>query len=222
MSSQLQSHDVIPDVLPSGTQLSQTLVVKWPKTTLDNPGAELDREETQSTPTLWIESGHEEQQDGLVLIMTDPDLMTSNDSTFGQVRHWFATKVSVGNDGALNIPDNGVLSPYVGPAPLPNYVTQRKHRYVFILCRPKVANQQQSSITEQDLKVSQHKYSGAFEGKQDLQDLKDRWGFNAADFIKSKELEVVAATFMLVGGNVNSAADNLKMTAEGVKNKVCS
>jgi hypothetical protein len=50
------------------------------------------------------------------------DLMARNDSSFGQVRHWLATNVSVGEDGRLNIPYKANVSPYVGPAPLPNYM----------------------------------------------------------------------------------------------------
>ena len=47
--------------------------------------------------------------------------MARNDEEFGQVRHWLATGVSVNDAGQLNIPENS-FSPYVGPAPLPNYM----------------------------------------------------------------------------------------------------
>lgn len=49
------------------------------------------------------------------------DLMSDNDTTFGQVRHWLAVNVSVGEDGILTVRDDA-LSPYIGPAPLPNYM----------------------------------------------------------------------------------------------------
>jgi hypothetical protein len=50
----LIEHKVITDVLPGDLDLNYDLTVKWPSTTLDNAGAELDREETQSEPTLHL------------------------------------------------------------------------------------------------------------------------------------------------------------------------
>jgi hypothetical protein len=48
--------------------------------------------------------------------------MSSNDQTFGQIRHWLALNVSIGDDGQVNIPKTSEVSPYIGPAPLPNYM----------------------------------------------------------------------------------------------------
>jgi hypothetical protein len=59
-----------------------------------------------------------------------------------------------------------------------------------------------------------------FEGTQATQDLKDRWGFNAQRLIETKNLEVVAATYMLVGGTLKSTVDNVAMTAQAGLNKV--
>jgi hypothetical protein len=50
----LQSGDVIPHVLAHGTSFSSSLTVVWPNTTLDTPGKELDREDTQPEPTLYV------------------------------------------------------------------------------------------------------------------------------------------------------------------------
>lgn len=45
---------VITDVLPGNIELSYDLLVKWPNTTLDAAGAELDYEDTQPQPTLRL------------------------------------------------------------------------------------------------------------------------------------------------------------------------
>jgi hypothetical protein len=50
----LIEHKVITDVLPGNLNLSYDLTVKWPNTTLDKPGEELDREETQPEPTIYL------------------------------------------------------------------------------------------------------------------------------------------------------------------------
>jgi hypothetical protein len=76
------------------------------------------------------------------------------------------------------------------------------------------------TVSAEDFQVLQKDYSAAFEGPQDLQDLKDRWGFNAQKFLDSKQLEPVAVNFMLVGGTLKSTADNIAMTAQASVNKV--
>jgi phosphatidylethanolamine-binding protein (PEBP) family uncharacterized protein len=63
------------------------------------------------------------------------DLMMNNDTYFGQVRHWLVTNLSTSANGALIKSEGDDVSPYVGPAPLPNYLYERPHRYVFILAR---------------------------------------------------------------------------------------
>jgi hypothetical protein len=54
LATQLRKQKVIPDVLSESTSLPNTLVVKWPSVTLDEPGTELDREATQPQPTFQI------------------------------------------------------------------------------------------------------------------------------------------------------------------------
>jgi hypothetical protein len=46
----------------------------------------------------------------------------SDDTYFGQVRHWLVTDVSTDSDGTLKIDQGKEISSYVGPAPLPNYL----------------------------------------------------------------------------------------------------
>lgn len=150
--------------------------------------------------------------------------MADNDQNFGQVRHWLSTNVAVKSDGALVIQSgtSNDISPYIGPAPLPNYISYRRHRYVFILARPASGGLGEFSVSAEDLQKLQEPYKAAFKGaqKEDVQDLKDRWGFNAQKFLQLKDLKVEAATFMLVGGTLKSAAANMAMTGQAVAHKV--
>jgi hypothetical protein len=50
----LVEHRVITDVLPGAVDLSYSLTLKWPNATLETPGQELDREVTQSEPTVYL------------------------------------------------------------------------------------------------------------------------------------------------------------------------
>lgn len=110
------------------------------------------------------------------------------------------------------------VSPYIGPAPLPNYISERPHRYVFILSRPTTASR--INVDPDELRKLQKDYSAAFEGPQEHQDLKDRWGFNAQKFMDQNKLKPEAVTYMLVGGTMKSAVDNIALTAQAVANKV--
>lgn len=51
----LSEHKVVPDVLPDDLDLSYSLTLKWPNATLDTPAVELDREETQPEPKLYLD-----------------------------------------------------------------------------------------------------------------------------------------------------------------------
>lgn len=124
VADQLHKDNVIPDVLPEGTTLSHDLVINWPPhASLDTPGKELGRQETQSEPSVHVNPAPQEKRDDYVLIMTDPDLMSTNDTKFGQVRHWLATGLSIKENGEAVIPSDANVSPYVGPAPLPKYLS---------------------------------------------------------------------------------------------------
>lgn len=141
----------------------------------------------------------------------------SDDTYFGQVRHWLVSNISTGSDGSLNIAQGTEISPYVGPAPLPNYLYSRPHRYVFILA----SSSDRVEITSKDLQELQQAYVAAIAGKQgEVQDLKDRWGFNAQKLIEKKGLKVEAANFMRVQGTLKSAAANAGMMGQAAVNKV--
>jgi len=217
-TASLQKDNVIPDVLPQSTSPSYDLTVKWPSATLSSAGKELGREDTQPEPTLHLSPTPQDTSTKYTLIMTDPDLMATNDTSFGQVRHWLATNVTVDTSGQLDIPKESNVSTYIGPAPLPNYITPRPHRYVFILA--KSPGESSVNVTAEDLNELQKQYGAAFDGKQELQDLKDRWGFNAQQLLEKKNLTVEAATYMFVGGTLKSAVDNVAMTAQASVNKV--
>lgn len=149
--------------------------------------------------------------------MTDPDLMMEDDTYFGQVRHWLVTGLSSSSDGTLSHHVSAERSPYVGPAPLPNYLYSRPHRYIFILARAasKIA------VTPQDLRELQKPYVAAMAGKQsEVQDLKDRWGFNAQMLIEKKGLKVEAVTFMRVEGTAKSAVANMGLMGQALIDKV--
>lgn len=143
--------------------------------------------------------------------------MMNGDTYFGQVRHWLVTNISTDSSGTLNIPSGTPISPYIGPVPLPNYLYSRPHRYVFI-----VASASDSvTIDPEDLRELQKPYSAAIAGKQgEVQDLKDRWGFNAQKLLEMKGLKVEAATFMRVHGTVASAVANAGMMGQAAVNKV--
>jgi hypothetical protein len=141
----------------------------------------------------------------------------NDDTYFGQVRHWLVTNLSTDSDGSLRISNGTVISPYVYPSPLPNYMYARPHRYVFILAR----GSGKVDITPEDLKELQGLYAAAVAGKQgEVQDLKDRWGFNAQKLIEKKGLKVEAVNFMRVGGTLKSAAATTAMMGQAMANKV--
>lgn len=54
VTEKLRQHQVVPDVLPVGIDIPSKLVVKWPNTVLDCPGKELDRQDTQPKPKLYL------------------------------------------------------------------------------------------------------------------------------------------------------------------------
>ncbi|KAJ4987802.1 PEBP-like protein [Stagonosporopsis vannaccii] len=216
-SALFSEHKVTPDVLSTDVDLSYELTVSWPETKLSKPGEELDREHTQPQPKLSLNPAPSRPLENLVLILTDPDLMMNDDTYFGQVRHWLVSNISTGSGGSLDIAHATEVSPYVGPAPLPNYLYSRPHRYVFIVA----SASGQVNITPEDLRELQQEYAAAIAGKQgEVQDLKDRWGFNAQKFIEKKGLKVEAANFMRVQGTLKSAAANASMMGQAAINKV--
>jgi Icc-related predicted phosphoesterase len=75
-------------------------------------------------------------------------------------------------------------------------------------------------VTADDLRELQKPYVAAVAGNQDVQDIKDRWGFNAQELMKMKDLKVEAVTFMRVGGTLKSGAETTGMMMQGAVNKV--
>ena len=150
--------------------------------------------------------------------MVDPDLLMNNDTYCGQVRHWLVTNLSSNPDGTLSHHAAAERSPYVRPAPLPNYLYPRPHRYVFILARASG----KVEVRPEDLREMQKEWVAAAQGTQgEMQDLKDRWGFKAQRLIEEKGLEVLAVNFMRVGGTVESSLANAAMMGQAVVDKVC-
>jgi phosphatidylethanolamine-binding protein len=146
--------------------------------------------------------------------------MVNNDSYFGQVRHWLAVDVSVDVTGKVIVAKDKNISPYIGPAHLPNYMfvlslsslhsltnsrSPRPHRYIFILCQP-IFNSGTLKVTADDLKAIQQHYP-TFDESKTTQELKDRGGFNVQKLIEKKHLKVVAATYMFVAGTWKNAPD---------------
>jgi Icc-related predicted phosphoesterase len=144
--------------------------------------------------------------------------MMNDDTYFGQVRHWLVTDIITKPDGSLSIPTGAGPTPYLAPSPLPNYLYSRPHRYVFILARGTSGVE----VTADDLRELQKPYVAAVAGNQDVQDIKDRWGFNAQELMKMKGLKVEAVTFMGVGGTLKSGVETTSMMMQGAVNKVSS
>jgi len=204
MVNSLEKLDVIPDVLPSGTQTSAKLWLDFGgKAKVEQAGTPVDRQTTQTEPDVYSDV---ESDSGALytIIMTDPDLLKKNDQMSGQVRHWLqpGLKFSGANQPAKKTTD--AVSNYVGCAPAPG---TGAHRYVFILAR-----QGGSAPSRSDFPNA--------EPRQGDEDLKDRMGFNAYEYIQQKGLEVVGVTMMEVSANVQSAVDNVKLGAEAVAHKI--
>jgi hypothetical protein len=143
--------------------------------------------------------------------MLDPDLLANNDTYSGQVRHWLMTNLSSTPSGTLSQHTAAICSPYVRPAPLPNYISPRPHRYIFVLARSPTTIQ----VRPEDLREMQKKWVVAAQGKQTaMQDLKDRWGFDVMRLVEDKGLEVLGVNFMRVGGTLESSVANVGMMAE--------
>jgi hypothetical protein len=145
--------------------------------------------------------------------------MMNNDTYFGQVRHWLVTNLSANTDGTLSHATASNRSPYIGPAPLPNYLYSRPHRYIFILARARA--EEKVDVRPEDLQAIQQRFVAAVTGKQDqVQDLKDRWGFDTQAFLENFGLDVLGVNFMRVAGTARSAVANAGMMGEAAANLV--
>ncbi|KAI6440217.1 hypothetical protein MCOR22_007358 [Pyricularia oryzae] len=221
VTKSFEEHNIIPDVLPAGTQVPHNLGIHWPKVNLRAPGDRLHRDEVQETPTITTDlKPKDADTQEYVLLMVDPDLTHYNDRTFGQVRHWLVPKVKLSSDGNVSINQAATISPYVGPAPLAAHLVvgeSRPSRYTFLLLKHRTAGP--PAVLDPDtLKAHYEGDAGQFGGE--MQNVIDRMGFNTAVFMQKNGLEVVAGTFMFVEGNVKSTLANAGLLATGVAQKV--
>ncbi|KAK1955782.1 hypothetical protein LY78DRAFT_674832 [Colletotrichum sublineola] len=161
--------------------------------------------------------------DEYVLLMVDPDLTRYNDGTFGQVRHWLVAKATINSAGDVLVDDASgavAVSPYVGPAPLAAHLVgigARPSRYTFLLLR----HPQGSGPSSTAAAALRGEYAGAEAGALggDAQHIVDRMGLDTWGFVERNGLEVVAATFVFVEGNVKSSLTNAALLASGAAQK---
>ncbi|TDZ49600.1 Uncharacterized protein CTRI78_v007994 [Colletotrichum trifolii] len=219
----LEEHQVIPDVLPTGTKIPYNLGVHWPTVDLRVPAERLQRDQLQEQPKLTTNYKPEDASDDqFVLLMVDPDLTHYNDGTFGQVRHWLVSKVTVSHSGDIVVDHGSTISPYVGPAPLAAHLIvgeARPSRYTFILLKHASGTSFPATFDAVTLRGEYEYEEEASKLGTGSQNIIDRMGFDTQAFIRKNELEVVAATFMFVEGNVKSSVTNAALLASGVVQK---
>ncbi|KAK2031090.1 PEBP-like protein [Colletotrichum zoysiae] len=219
-----EEHNLIPDVLPVGTKIPYNLGVHWPTVSLRAPAERLHRDRVQEQPKVTTNFKPDGASgDKYLLLMVDPDLTRYKDGTFGQVRHWLVANARLaGGDVLVDTNDDGgavAVSPYVGPAPLAAHligVGARPSRYTFLLLRHVGGPPPPPAAGAPDAATLRGEYAGdagALGG--DAQHIVDRMGFNARAFIEANGLEVVAATFMFVEGNVKSSLKNAALLVSG-------
>ncbi|KAK2053083.1 PEBP-like protein [Colletotrichum caudatum] len=219
-----EEHNVIPDVLPAGTKIPYNLGVHWPTVSLRAPAERLHRDRVQEQPKVTTNFKPDGASgDKYVLLMVDPDLTRYNDGTFGQVRHWLVVDATLNHAGDVLVDANDAVavSPYVGPAPLAAHligVGARPSRYTFLLLRhvggpPPAAG----ALDAATLRGEYAGDAGALGG--DAQHIVDRMGFGTRAFIEANGLEVVAATFVFVEGNVKSSLKNAALLVSGSAQK---
>ncbi|GJC87807.1 hypothetical protein ColLi_10645 [Colletotrichum liriopes] len=216
-----QEHNIIPDVLPAGTKIRYNLGVHWPSVSLRAPAERLHRDQVQEEPRISTNFKPDDaSSDEYVLLMVDPDLTHYNDGAFGQVRHWLVAKVTLSHSGDVVVSGGSAISPYVGPAPLAAHLIvgdARPARYTFILLKHASSPGLPATFDAATLR-------GEYEGDAsklggDSQNIIDRMGFSTQAFIEKNGLEVVAATFMFVEGNVKSSLANAALLVSGAAQK---
>ncbi|KAI0067348.1 PEBP-like protein [Artomyces pyxidatus] len=175
------------------------LEVTYPTFTVTS-GTIYPREATQTEPTITFPGAETDAE--YTLIMTDPDLMMKNDSLSGQVRHWLQPGLRFNSEWRASSTQPAITA-YLGPAP---GLGTGNHRYFFVLTK-------QAQGVGESLLNNRFTIGGA------EADLKDRMGFDVAEYIAETGLEVVD-TFMQVGGNVASTALDVKLMTESVAHKI--
>ncbi|KAL0937145.1 mitochondrial 54S ribosomal protein mL38 [Colletotrichum truncatum] len=223
VSKIFEEHKIIPDVLPVGTKISHNLGIHWPSVSLRAPGERLHRDELQDEPTITTNyKPGDASKEEFVLLMVDPDLTHYNDGTFGQVRHWLVTKVTVSHSGEVIVNHGSTISPYVGPAPMAAHLVigeARPSRYTFFLLKHTSEVSLPTTFDPSTLR-GEYEYGGdTSKLGNSPQNIIDRMGFNTQAFIQKNGLEVVAATFMFVEGNVKSTITSAALLASGAAQK---
>lgn len=99
------------------------------------------------------------------------------------------------------------------------YSKPHPSRYTFILCRHKDISSDPLPNVNPDSLRSYYEGSPGDLGNPS-QDIIDRMKFDTQHFIERNGLEVVAATYMLVEGNLKSAVKSVGLTAQGLGDKV--
>jgi hypothetical protein len=133
------------------------------------------------------------------LILTDPDLMKTNDPVDKQVRHWVQPGLKTLGQGPELTSTRPPHTTFLASAPMPG---TGPHRYVFILAR-------------------EPSDSGPTIGERGgIADFKERLGFFAGEFIKEHNLEVVGVATMKIAPTAAAGLDDLKLMAESAKHMV--
>lgn len=201
-NSALRDAGVFADIIPSvrENQLKGVLEIAYPKVAV-SAGVQPHRDEVQEEPTIRFHPISALDKDArYTLIMTDPDLMKTNDPINGQVRHWVQPGLVPSTSGSNELTaTQPAHTSFLPSAPMP---LTGPHRYIFILAR-------ETGTTPIGV--------GERGGQADF---KERLQFVTEDFIKQHGLEVVGVTFMRVAPTAAAGVDDVKLMAESAAHMV--
>ncbi|QIX00589.1 hypothetical protein AMS68_006106 [Peltaster fructicola] len=186
--------DILPDVNPS--QLKGVLEIKYPSGVSIYPVATPHRDEVQGEPKAYFH-GELDSNAKYTLLLTDPDLMKTNDPIDKEVRHWVQPGLSYSSSTGELTSSRGPHTSFLPSAPMP---MTGSHRYIFILA-----------------KESREVGVGDRDGEADF---KERLRFVAQDFITEHGLVVVGVTAMKVAPTAEAGKDDIKLMAESAKHLV--
>ncbi|KAH8920987.1 hypothetical protein BT69DRAFT_1283506 [Atractiella rhizophila] len=202
--------EILPGIKFSAESAPALRVVFDETTHLETAKAAISRQATLNKPVIFCDLGRENKDQKFTIMMIDPDLFMKNDPISGQVRHWLQGGLTYTSYSDPLITISPPVTAYMPCAPAPGTGTNwvGTHRYVFILAKEDPAH----PPSREDFEAADRK-----DGEEDL---KDRMRFNAEEYIKKKQMKVVALNVMEVTANAASTAENLKLGAEAVVNKV--
>ncbi|KAJ9102853.1 hypothetical protein QFC19_004581 [Naganishia cerealis] len=215
--SLLQASHIVPEVLPSVPgDLEGQLSLAYPTHTII-PGEHVPRVVSKDIPVVRFKPFQESSArpgDGkFSIMMIDPDLTHMNDRLSGQVRHWLQPGIVFSAD--QDEPSAGGEGWWVGKV-TEKAVTEYldAHRYVFLLLRETASSAPQAT----DFPSTQRTHAASF--PKENENLADRMGFNAAEYVEKKGLKVVGVTWMFVAPDLESLVDNAKIGVATVLDKV--